>query len=255
MDKVLLKMMLPRIKSNRLLLSIEEYLKLFDSVLGRDRGGHTLRPYFNSMSEALSGDAEVGMLLRFSKSEWFPGGAWPGNYGLYHIRDYRLATDPKGKKKVKVEGGYNYVDWAGMNDPVPYPLKTTKQNILDEVKRKRYSLYNVPHRFFNKYKDVLTIKIGGTVCGPTEIPKKLLVEILGRMTPFERSLYEQSLYKINVGLYPSVEQPVLVRITGDDDGAEEALFPSVEKAREAMEEIALFNLQDRRHQFGFYSTD
>lgn len=254
MDKKLLEMLLPRIKENNLLMTIEDYLKRFKSVLGKDRGGHTLRPYFNSMSELHSGDVEVGM-IHFSKSEWVPGGAWPGNYGMYHIRDYRITKEVKGRKKVEIEGGYDYVDWEGMNDEIPYPLKTTKQNIAKEVARKRVSLYNFPHRFYLKYKDRLIIKIGNTVCGPTDIPKQLLIEILNEMTPFERSIYEQSLYKIDVSLYPSIEQPVNVRITGIDDGAEEALFPSVEEAQESMKEISLFNLKDTRRQRGFQSTD
>ena len=235
-------------------MTIEDYLKRFRSVLGRDRGGHTLRPYFDSMSKPRSGAVEIGM-LHFSKSEWVPGGAWPGNYGMYHIIDYRIAKDTKGRKKVEIEGGYDFVDWEGMNDEIPYPLKTTKQNITKEVARKRVSLYNFPYRFYLKYKDRLLIKIGDTLCQNTDLSESMLAEILDEMTPFERSVYEQSLYKIDVSLYPSIEQPVLVRMTGIDDGAEEALFPSVEKAQESIKEIACFNLRDTRNMKGFKSTN
>ncbi len=83
----------------------------------------------------------------------------------------------------------------------------------------------------------------------------LLAEALSEMTPFERPKYEQSLYQIDVSLYPSVEQPVQIRIDGVDDGAEVALFGDMDSAEGALRFIATRNTPERRQRYGFKAAD
>lgn len=213
-----------------------------------------LLEYFDLQTKRDGGTIQM---LRFPEGEWVTGGAWPGNYGRVSIIDYRTYTVPKGRRKITLPNGdTDYEDWDGMNDLVIRDLPTTAQNIQREVARKRTSFYNMPHRFGEKYMEHLLCKIGDTVCQGSQLTEEMLAEVLAEMTPFERSKYEQSLYKIDVTLYPSVEQPVKVRIDGNDDGAEEALFPDMESARDALEDIAWFNSHDRRHHtHGFQGTD
>lgn len=240
-----------------MLLSVEDYLKRFASQLGRKSvDGHTSRPYFDSMTKVRSGDVVVG-LLRFPKlkTEWVPGGPWPGNYAIYHITDFSQAKELKGLKKVKVKGGFNLVEWKGMNNEIPYPLKTTKQLLKEAVEHRRYYLYNLPHRFFYKYSKLLLTKVCGQVCQGSDLSKEQLAEVLRNMTVAERARYEQSLYQIDISLYPSVELPIKIRIVGIDDGAEEALFPTIQSAKDAMNNIAVMNMADRRRQNGFQGCD
>jgi len=202
-------------------------------------------------------DSDTILMLQFPEGEWVPGGAWPGNYGRVSITDYSTYTVRKGRREITIaEGHTDYEDWDGMDDLVPYDLPTTAQNIQHTVARNRTSFYNLPYRIGEKYKARLLCKIGDTVCQGSQLTEEMLTEALSEMTPFERSKYEQSLYKIDVSLYPSVEQPVKVRIDGNDDGAEEALFADMASAQDALNDIAKWNSRDRRRiRHGFQGTD
>lgn len=197
-----------------------------------------------------------GLMLSFPENEWVPGHAWPGNYGRVVITDYSTYKVRKGRRKIVIaEGITDYEDWEGMDDLVPYALPTTAQNIERAVAKKRVSFYNLPYRFGEKYKERLLVTIAGTLAQGSDLTEEMLAEALAEMTPFERSKYEQSLFKIDVSLYPSVEQPVRVRIDGIDDGAEEALFADMATAMNALEEIARWNNRTTRSDHGFQLED
>ena len=202
-------------------------------------------------------DGSTLLMLEMRASESVPGGAWPGNYGLVTITDYSTRMVRKGPRQVLVAPRHTvYEDWEGMDDLVPYDLPTTAQNIQRVLAKQRTAVYNLPHRFYPRFQDRLLCKINDTECEDSELNEEMLAEALAEMTPFERSKYEQAAHKIDVSLYPSVEQPVLVRIDGTDDGAEEALFADVASAMAALEDIAKWQSSDRRrHHHGFQGTD
>lgn len=234
---------------NKNLLSIKEYKTLFQN--------NTINDFFNDMAERRikqPGNVEVGM-IRFFNGEYVPGGPWNGNYGMYFITDFTRYKSVKGRKRVEIEGGYDYVDSSDMFDLVPYNLLSTEENIKAEVERKRKLLYNIPHRFFDIYRDKLTIMIGSQKCQGSNLTDRMLEEILLNMTSREKSKYQQSLYNIDVSLYPSLELPVRIRIDGRDDGAEEALFESVDSAKKVMVELSGFHTRDHRERFGFKGTN
>ena len=206
--------------------------------------------YFDSMV------ARADKMLYFHEEYSVPGGAWPGNYGLVSITDYSTRMVRRGGTWVtQPNGDMDLVDCEGMEDLIPEYLPTTAENIRKAMANKRTSYYSLPYRFIQKYQERLLIKVCGEEAQASNLTEEMLAEALSEMTPFERSKYEQCLYRIDVSLYPSVEQPVRVRIDGIDDGAEEAFFGDMESALEALEEIAGWNSRDLRHRRGFQGTD
>ena len=84
--------------------------------------------YFNDTTRRHKGDGVVEIaMIRFKRGEWVPGGAWPGNFGTVTITDYRKKKEPRGRRKVMTDNGYNYEDWEGMMDLVPAKLKSIDQ--------------------------------------------------------------------------------------------------------------------------------
>jgi len=240
----------------KLLMSIDDYKKKYEPELNAHEylgeNGYFIRLTENDRNQP--GVVEMGM-LKFFENDWVPGGAWPGNYGMYDITDFTKYKSHKGRKRIEIEGGYDFIDSTDMFDLIPYPLLSTQENILAEVERKRLSIYNVPHRFHERYKDKLIIMINDTKCSESKLTEDMIREVLSEMTPAEKSKYQQSLYKINVSLYPSIEMPICIRIDGIDDGAEEALFDTFDNAKKSLEDIALHNNSNRRYSHGFRGTD
>jgi hypothetical protein len=227
------------------LITLQDYRIRYQDAL-EERGA---LEYFDSYNKPHT------WMLPFSDGDMAPGCPWPSNYGMVTITDYSKHMVPKGRKKiVHSNGDVDYEDQEGMDELVPYKLKTTMQNIADAVKRKRYSCYSLPHRFLERYQDRLKCRVNGDECQGDQLTEEMLAEALSELTPFERSKYEQLLYRIDVSLYISVEQPVMVCITGIDDGAEQALFADFDSAYEAFLEIARWNTRSRREQLGFQSA-
>ena len=211
--------------------------------------------HFDSKAENRNGGTLK--MLFFPDSEWVPGGAWPGNYGMVYIIDYNTHMVRRGGVWVTRENGdQDYVDRDGMDDLVPYKLPTTAENISTSLAKRRLSYHNMPYWVGEKYKDRLLVTVAGTPSQSDQLTEEMLAEALAGMTPFDRSKYEQSLYKIDVSLYPSVEQPVRFRIDGIDDGAEEALFADVASALKVLDKLTQYNNRNtRHHSYGFKGTD
>lgn len=235
-----------RIIKNYDLMTTKAYRdKFFDEITETK-----LLDYFDGLVK------DDNLMLLFDAGDWVPGGAWPGNYGRVTINDYSTRMVRRGHKKVILsENAYEYQDQEGMDDLVLYGLTTTAQNLQQELENKRTSLFSFPHRVHTGYQERLLVTINGEVAGGSNLTDEMLAEVMADLTPFERSKYEQSLYRLDVSLWPSVEQPVQVRIDGIDDGAEEALFADVASAHKALEDIAKWNSRNRRMNHGFQGTD
>lgn len=234
-------------------LSIYEYrIQYFDKLKERN-----LIDYFDS----LAGNTREGrttVMINFIEGYWVPGGAWPGNYGIFHVTDYRKYKTPKGRKRIDISPTeYDYVDSPDMYELVSYPLKTTAQLIEEDRERLKYSIYSIPNRFYKEYSEKLIITIGGQKCGGSKLTPEMLKEVISKMTPKEYGIYLQAINKIDIDLYPSVELPIKIRIDGDDDGALEALFDA-DEIDEVVKRISMFGgVHDNLlvGHFGFKGTD
>lgn len=216
-------------------LSISEYKPKYSAELD----SRTLTPYFDSLTVEESGYTK--MMIKFCKEDYVPGGAWPGDYGLFTVIDYTKLKLKKGKKKVFVsESEYNFVDSPDMNDLVPYELPTTAELIESERKRAKHSIYNIPGRLRKEYVDKLIVTINGTRAQGSELTEDMLEEAISKMTTTEYAYYLRKINNIDIDLYPTVELPIKVRICGVDDGAVEAQFGSMDEYEKVFEYMSLY---------------
>ena len=199
---------------------------------------HTkLLDYFKDTTKRRKGDGVVEIaMIRFKRGEWVPGGAWPGNFGTVTITDYRKKKEPRGRRKVMTENGYNYEDWKGMNELIPAELKSIAELRNDERQYAMRSVYALPDRLRKIFSDRLIIKINGDDCSGSSLSDEMLVEARSMMTDEEKVAWDdrRSKQTYEYKLDPSIEFPVRMRIDGDDDGAAEICYPDVEMALMAL---------------------
>lgn len=245
---------LDKVAANRKsLLTIVAYKELYASKMEPA----TLK-YFDFCTKEQPG-VQSFMLLFDGESDWVPGGPFEGNYGVISITDFTKYKNVKGRKRVDIDSNhYDYVDSPDMHDLIPYELETTQQIIDKKVNRKKRSIYSFEGKYRSiseKYKEELRVYIGGQQCFESELSDKALSEVLASLTPQEYSKYLQSLYNIDISLYPSIEFPVRIRIDGCDDGAQELLVGSVAEAKKIVKKLGLINSNSEREHLGFKNTD
>lgn len=241
-------------KSNsKVFLSVEDYRNQYADELVKKR----LNSYFDSLTINPYPGVSY-LMIKFAESEYVPGGKWPGNYGRVSIKDYTKYKSPKGRKRIDVSPTeYNYVDSPDMKDFVPYPLQTTLELIESEKKRLKYSVYSIPHRFYESLKEQLIVIINGERAQGSTLTEEMLQNVLKQMTPGELSEYYRNINRVNIDLYPSVEMPIIIRIDGHDDGAVEAQFESMEKVNDFLNRMSMFSAaySSILDDYGFKSTD
>jgi hypothetical protein len=238
-------------KLKKAIISVDEYRKKY---LKKLQSGN-LNKYFDSMTE-ISPGVEIYM-VKFGDSEYVPGGAWPGNYGRLQITDYTKYKTRKGRKRIDISPTECiYEDSPDMHDLVPYELTTTEKLIESQKKYEKYSLFNIPRRFYDEYAKQLIVTIQGQKAQGNQLTDQMLDEVLKRMTKEEFAQYLKKINRINIDLYPSVELPITVRIDGNDDGAMERQFESMDKVKSFIEEHECFNFyRITLENEGFKNTD
>lgn len=216
-------------------LSISEYRKRYLGALTERK----LIAYFDILTENTK-EGRTTVMINYTEGYWVPGGAWPGNYGIFYVTDYTQYKTPKGRELVS------------------YPLKTTAQLIEEERHRLKYSIHSIPHRFYKEYSEKLFVTINGKKYVDSNLTPELLKDVISKMTPKEHGKYIQAINTVNIDLWPSVELPIKIRIIGDDDGALEAQFRK-DEVDEIIERLSVFSggVHDPLlvGHFGFKSTD
>jgi len=178
---------------------------------------------------------EAGM-IHVPDKEYVPGGAWPGNYMSYFIKDERISTATKRAQKCD-------------------KLQTTKQTIAAWIAREKKSIFNLPHRLYEEYSPRLLCFVGSTLCSGSKLPPNMLKAAIKKMTPEEYANYLIKVHNIHIELYPTIEKPILVRFDGIDDGAEEKLFADVKSAKAEVYGIAFYASRYARNNCYFRNTD
>lgn len=207
------------IRKRQPILALSEYARRFAAELGE----RTLLEYFTLCSK---GDRRRWM-LHIPDDEHVPGCAWPGNYGMVTL------TDLSGSKK----------------------LPGIDQLLAKRHAREAHSLYRLPRHLYDHFAPRLIVYVGDTRCQDSQLSDDDLKEAIRMMTPGEYSRYRQAIYLTDVSLHHTKEQPVGLRITGCDDGAEEALFETVSQAKATLLDLAWCSDEEERRRLGFRFTD
>jgi hypothetical protein len=221
--------------SNKILIPISEYREKHLHLLSEN-----MLVYFDRLTTKLSPGQSVRM-IKFQEEELVPGGAWPSNYGRFKITDFTKHKVAKGRKRIDISPKECiYVDSPDMHDLVSYELTTTENLIESKRKTEKYSLFNIPRRFYTEYANQLIVTIDGHKAQDNQLTQQMLDEVLKRMTKKELAEYLKKINRININLYPSVELPITIRIDGNDDGAMECQFESMDEVDKFIEEIQFF---------------
>lgn len=223
LDKVYLDV----ITKGHKLLTKEEYFSLFEGQLKEQ----CYVDYFERETALRPDVAELGF-LKFDVTEnpegecfdWVPGGAWPGGYARYMIDN-------------------------------PENAPTTQELLISEQEYEKHSLYALPGRLYKQFAEKLIVTVDGQKCQSSNLTKEMLAEALNLMTPAEKALHLRKQYRIDISLYATAEFPVRIRLDGVDDGAEEVYVTTVKAAQDIIKELAFFNSQQDRKNFGFQTTD
>jgi len=197
-----------------------------------------------------SGLIEKG-ILQFPEDEWAIGGGFEGNCSIYTIRDYRNHFEPKGRKKIETKEGWDYIDSPDMNDMMPFDLLSVQTLISNEIESNHTSIFTYPRRFTDKYKEILMIKIGDSMCQKSNFPIDLIPEIEKELTPIEWKNVLVKRHRIVWSIQSvSQEQPIRVRVSGIDDGAIEGLFEDITDAKMKLHMASFMGFEDP-----FFHTD
>lgn len=239
----------------KLLLSVTEYRRKYQDILTEGK----ILSYFDRNTTDLQPGQTVSM-IKFLNGYDVPGGEWPENYGRFCITDFTQYKSYKGRKRVYLSPTeYNYEDSPDMLELVSYPLKTTAQLIEEERKRLQHSLYSLPNRLRNVYKEKLIVTIDGQNAQASTLTTELLDEIISQMSPMEYATYLKLINCVDIELYPSVELPITIRIDGIDDGAIEVQFSNMTEVTSFIERLSNFRAgvhkQLLQGTFGFKTTD
>ena len=204
--------------NKNLILKTEKYSSKYLNELNKT--GYL--DYFDDCTKTSYPGVKVSMVKFVDEEYSVVGGAWPGSFGMMRITDYTKYKSPKGLKRVDVgPNEYNYVDCPDKNELVPYDLKPIEQIIKEEKDRVKRCLYRIPYRFREQFENQLIVTINGRKAQGSELTDEMLSTMLNEMTDAERTQYEKSINEIDIDFYPSIELPVIVRIDGVDDGAED----------------------------------
>ncbi|MCK9272909.1 hypothetical protein M0P65_05170 [Candidatus Gracilibacteria bacterium] len=229
------------------ILDIEEYVRDYkDQLISENLWNYFLR-------ETKRGCEVSFKMLKYNEDETVYGGSWPGNYGLLYIFDYSKYK-VLNVEKVGTEKEYVYFV-SKLNEYVNYTLRTTLEEIEVEKNRLKYSIYSLPSRFYDEFKDSMLVKVDGNVCFESKMNADLLEKALSSMTPVEKAVYYKKINKINIDLHPTIEFPIKIRIIGIDDGAEECFFSSKEDVDKCLRDLNSMCDKMFRKGLGFIKTD